>query len=238
MIAGKRCLAVVPARGGSRGVPGKNVRPLLGRPLIAHVADAIDGQGWLDRVVVSTDDDEIAAAAMAAGLDAPFRRPANLSGDLVGDVPVLIHALESTERLDGVRYDVVLMLQPTSPLRRPEHVEAVARLVAEAGHDAAWTVSPTDPKYHPLKQLVVRDGVLGLYDPAGGRIIARQQLEPTCHRNGAAYAVARRVLVEQRTLLPGRSAAVMIDEPMVSIDTIEDFAHAERELRAREGDRT
>lgn len=234
MHEGRRVLAVVPARGGSKGVPLKNIRPLRGKPLIAHTAEVIAALDWIDRAVVSTDHDEIARVAEAHGLAAPFRRPESLSGDRVGDVPVLAHALEAAEALDGVRYDVVVMLQPTSPLRLPGDVErAVATLLAE-GRDAVWTVSPTDLKYHPLKQLTLADGRLALHDPAGAGVIARQELAPVYHRNGAAYALTRECLLEQGLLGANSGAVVIADRPMLSLDTPADFAAAAELLAARE----
>ena len=234
MLRSYRILAVVPARGGSKGVPLKNLHPLLGEPLIAHVARVIRQVPAIDRAVVSTDHPAIAAEAERAGLDAPFVRPADLSADLVSDVPVLQHALRTVEELDRVRYDVVVMLQPTSPLRRPAHVSAVLDVLVGGGWDAVWTVSSTDLKYHPLKQLVVGDdGALGYFDSRGAGVIARQQLAPVYHRNGAAYALTRECLLEQGTLMGARSRAVVLDEPMISIDTLDDFARVERLLRGR-----
>ncbi|NUN47770.1 MAG: acylneuraminate cytidylyltransferase family protein [Candidatus Brocadiae bacterium] len=234
MLNGLRLLAVVPARGGSKGVPLKNLHPLAGRPLIAHVADVVREAGVIDRCVVSTDHEEIARVAEGAGIAAPFRRPESLSGDRIGDLEVLVHALREAERLDGVAYDVVLMLQPTSPLRRAAHVLECARAVAERGFDAAWTVTATDLKYHPLKALVAdASGGLGCFDPRGAAIVARQQLTPVFHRNGAAYAFSRSCLLDQKTILGKRTAPVVIDEPMVSIDTLEDFARVEAALRTR-----
>lgn len=234
MYEGRRILAVVPARGGSKGVPLKNIRPMRGRPLIAHTAEVIAALGWIDRAVVSTDHDEIARVAEAHGLAAPFRRPPELSGDRIGDVPVLAQALEAAEALDGVRYDVVVMLQPTSPLRRPRDVEAtVATLVGE-GRDAVWTVSPTDLKYHPLKQLTLDDGRLTLADPAGARIVARQELAPVYHRNGAAYALTRDCLLGTGLMGANTGAVVIDDAPMLSIDTVADFFAAAEVLARRE----
>jgi CMP-N-acetylneuraminic acid synthetase len=225
-------LAVVPARGGSKGVPLKNIHPLLGIPLIAHAARVLSQVPAVDRAVVSTDDDSIAREALRAGLEAPFRRPDSLSGDLVSDQQVLHHALTTMESLEGARFDVVVMLQPTSPLRRPEHVMSVLEKLTGESWDAVWTVSPTDLKYHPLKQVTVGEGgAMEYYDPRGAAIIARQQLFPVYHRNGAAYAVTRECLLEQRTIKGARTAAVILNEPMVSIDTLGDFAIAERHLQ-------
>lgn len=231
MLHSKRILAVVPARGGSKGVPLKNIHPLLGIPLIAHAARVLSQVPQIDRAVVSTDNEAIAKEAGRAGLEAPFRRPETLSGDLVSDQQVLHHALTTMESLDGARFDVVVMLQPTSPLRRAEHVMSVLEKLIGESWDAVWTVSPTDLKYHPLKQLTVGDdGAMEYYDPRGPNIIARQQLAPVYHRNGAAYAVTRECLLEQKTIKGARTAAVILSDPMVSIDTLGDFAIAERHL--------
>lgn len=237
MIQGRRVLAVCPARGGSKGIPLKNLRPFLGVPLVARVGQLVAQLPLVDRAVVSTDHEEIAAVARASGLDDPFRRPESLAGDRVADAPVLLHALEETERLDGLRYDVVVMLQPTSPLRRAEDVARCIEQLVEGGWDAVWTVSETDSKHHPLKQLVLEGGALRHYQPEGAEIVARQQLRPVYHRNGVAYAVTRRCLMEERTLFGPRTAALVVEGHHVSIDTLFDLELAEfihgREVRAR-----
>jgi len=219
----KSCLAIVPARGGSKGIPLKNMREVGGRPLVARVGDVLRQLDWVDRAVVSTDHDEIAKTAEAAGIAAPFRRPAGLSGDRIGDIDVLLHALHVTEALDGCRYDIIIMLQPTSPLRRPEDVTATVRKLVEDSYDAVWTVSETDSKAHPLKQLVVAGGGLDYYDPAGAQIIARQQLVPVYHRNGVAYAFTRACLVDQATIKGARTGALVLDGVRANIDTPDDL---------------
>jgi CMP-N-acetylneuraminic acid synthetase len=236
VIAGRRVLAVCPARGGSKGIPRKNLRPFLGVPLVARVGHLVREIPLVDRAVVSTDDPEIAAVARAAGLDAPFVRPEALSGDRIADAPVLQHALEATEKLDGARYDVVLMLQPTSPLRRVEDVVGTLRMLVEGDWDAVWTVSPTDSKAHPLKQLVVEAGRLDWWDPKGAAIVARQELTPVYHRNGVAYAISRRCLVDGGSLIGPRTGAYVIEGETVSIDTLWDLELAELLQRRREAE--
>jgi CMP-N,N'-diacetyllegionaminic acid synthase len=219
MIAGKNVLAVVPARGGSKGIALKNLRRVAGVPMVARVGECVKQVIEIDRAVVSTDHEEIAAVAEAAGLKAPFRRPEDISGDRIGDINVLRHALAEMERIDAKTYDIVVMLQPTSPLRRPEHIASALEMLVEGEWDAVWTVSETDSKAHPLKQLTVTDGSLDHWDERGGGIIARQQLEPVYHRNGIAYAMTRQCLVEQKTILGARSGALILDGNFVSIDT-------------------
>ncbi|MCI0684028.1 MAG: acylneuraminate cytidylyltransferase family protein [Gemmataceae bacterium] len=234
MLLDKRILVVVPARGGSKGVKLKNLHPLAGKPLLAHTGELVRRLAYVDRALVSTDHPEIARAARECGLDAPFMRPVELSGDLIGDTEVLQHALRETEEIDALRYDVVVMLQPTCPLRREEHVTAAVEKLIRGGWDSVWTVNRTDVKYHPLKQLVLNaEGALSLFAADGRRIIARQQLQPTYTRNGAAYAIRRACLLEQETTLGAHSTAIVLEEPMVSIDTLADFTAVERELTAR-----
>jgi CMP-N-acetylneuraminic acid synthetase len=219
LIGNKSVLAVVPARGGSKGIPLKNLRPIGGVPMVARVGYLIKQIPIFDRAVVSTDHDEIARVAEASGLVAPFRRPQALSGDRIGDIDVLTHALSEMEWLDDTVYDIVVMLQPTSPLRRTEHVVAtVEKLVAE-NMDSVWTVSETDSKNHPLKQLAISEDGLRYYDPAGAGIIARQQLTPVYHRNGIAYAMTRDCILRQKTIMGECTCALVLDGHFVSIDT-------------------
>jgi len=227
MINGRTVLCVVPARGGSKGLPLKNLREVGGRSLVARVGDVLRGVDEVDRAVVSTDHEEIAQAAEAAGIEAPFRRPEHISGDRISDIEVLTHAVTEMERLDENRYDIILMLQPTSPMRTAPEVRLTLKTLVQDGLDAAWTVSETDSKSHPLKQLTIEDNRLGLYDERGGKIIARQQLSPVYHRNGVAYALTRDCLLEQQSLLGMKTGAVELPSHHISIDTEADIRLAE-----------
>jgi len=234
VISELNVLAVVPARGGSKGIPLKNLREVGGRPLVARVGDVIRKVHEIDRAVVSTDHPGIAQVANEAGIDSPFLRPEGISGDTIGDIDVLTHALAATETVDRRQYDIVVMLQPTSPLRTPRQVSATIRMLVEGGWDSVWTVSPTDPKAHPLKQLTVGEGrSLGYYDPRGAEVVARQQLAPLYHRNGIAYAMTRACLVEQHTIKGRRAGALIIDGEHVSIDSEWDIALVEWLLARR-----
>jgi len=236
MIGGKRILVVVPARGGSKGIKLKNLRPILGVPMVARVGHVVGQLDMIDRAVVSTDHEGIARVAEGAGLAAPFRRPETLSGDRIGDLEVLTNALLEMERIDGLIYDIVVMLQPTSPLRKPEDVTGAIGMLIDGAWDAVWTVSKSDSKAHPLKQLTIgpETDCLDYYDPAGKTIIARQQLTPVCHRNGIAYAITRDCLLEQKTIMGARTGALLIDGPAISIDTEWDIELCEFMMR-REG---
>jgi len=227
MIDNKSILVVVPARGGSKGVKLKNLRSLNGVPLVALVGKVVRQLAYVDRAVVSTDHSEIARVATDSGLEAPFMRPAEFSGDRIADWDVLNHALLSCEKRDNRTYDIIVMLQPTSPFRQPEHVTAAVTKLIEGGYDAVWTVSETDSKAHPLKQLIIQDDRLDYYDRAGADIIARQQLKPMYHRNGVAYAITRDCILRQKSIKGDNASFIVIDDLLVNIDTEMDFKLAQ-----------
>ncbi len=227
MIDHRKVLAVVPARGGSKGVPLKNIKTLAGEPLIMHTARVIQDVAMIDRAVVSTDHEGIAQTARSGGLVFFGPRPDQLSGDRVGDLPVLQHALQQAEAADACRYDIILMLQPTSPVRKPEDLTRCLEKLVHGSHDAVWTVSPIDLKFHPLKILRVSNGNMSLWDESGKSIIARQQLEPLYYRNGICYAFTRECLMDTQSIYGNNAGAVIIDHAFVNIDTAADFQAAE-----------
>ncbi len=230
MYRENRILAVIPARGGSKGVPRKNIRAVGGVPIVCRAGLCAREVAEIDRIVVSTDDDEIAQIAEEYGIESPFRRPPGISGDRASDWEVMNHALATMEEIDGVRYDVTVLLQPTAPLRRADDVSGAIQLLVDGPHDAVWTVTETDLKYHPVKQMNVRDGIISYVIAAGESLPPRQELEPSYHVNGAAYALTRECVFEQKTRLGKNTGAYVIDGPSVSIDTTEDFDKVEEIL--------
>ena len=153
MISGKKILAVVPARGGSKGIKLKNIRKIAGIPLVGHAANCINQIKFIDRSITSTDNLKIKEVANQYNLKAPFIRPESLSGDFISDYEVLIHALNEMEKIDKTIYDLVVMIQPTSPLRLPEHIIECINLLINKNYDSVWTISKTDLKFHPLKSI-------------------------------------------------------------------------------------
>ena len=219
MILNKRILVIVPARGGSKGIPLINLRTVNGVSLVASIGEIIKSIPEIDRSIVSTDHKGIASAAEDAGIAAPFFRPKELSGDRISDLDVLTHALLEIELIDNVSYDIIVSLQPTSPLRKSEHVSDAIQMLIDGAWDAVWTVSETDSKSHPLKQLVVDERGLSYYDNAGEKIIARQQLKPVYHRNGIAYVITRECLLNKKSTKGDKTGALIIQGEHISIDT-------------------
>ena len=182
-----RVLAVVPARGGSRGLPGKNTRPLCGLPLVVHALRAGALTSSVTRTVLTTDDEEIAAVARAHGGDVPFLRPASLAADDTPMAPVIAHALETVEAQEGAGYDAVLLLDPTSPARDPAQLDAaIATLLADPDLDGVVSVS--EPTFQPEWVGVRADGpALERYFASGTGITRRQDVGRYLRINGNFY---------------------------------------------------
>jgi len=224
---GYNILAVIPARGGSKGIPRKNLCKAGGISLVARAVKIAKSIIWIDKVVLSTDDPEIVEEGRKYGAEVPFLRPVELSGDFASGQDVWYHAWLKAEKCFNQKFDISILLEPTSPLRELRHVEEVVKRLVIGEYDSVLTVSETDSKNHPLKQLVIKDDCVSYYDDAGKGIIARQQLTPVYHRNGVAYARMRKCLMKQETFIGSSTSAVVIDEPIVNIDTEQDLKRAQ-----------
>lgn len=225
MIGGKRVLAVIAARGGSKGLPGKNIRLLGGRPLIAWSVEAAKGSALLDRVVVSTDDADIAAAARAAGAEAPFLRPPELATDDANIVDAVLHVVDTL----GDTADYVVLLQATSPLRLAADIDSCLRLCVEAGAPAACGVTPAPKSPYWMFRLDAEGRVHPLIERDASPGEQRQALPPAYLANGAVFVARTDWLRQERTFWrPGITLGyVMPPERSVDIDTVLDFRLAE-----------
>lgn len=225
---GYTVLAVVPARGGSKGIPGKNLKAIRGQSLVARAARTIVESRVADRAVCSTDDPKIAAEAERSGLIVPELRPEALARDESRSIDVWRHVWRDIERRDQRRYDVSILVEPTSPLRRPDDLRRTLAALLENNAKAAATVSPTPSHYAPHKTLTIGgDGRIGFYRSDGARFARRQDIPPYFHRNGACYAAWRDTILEHGTILDDDCVAVVLDRPLVNIDEPDDLAVAE-----------
>lgn len=218
MIGGMRVLAVIPARGGSKGVARKNLRPVGGRPLIAWTIEAVLASGLVDRAVLSSEDPEIIEAARGLGLDVPFVRPAALAEDHVSGLDVFGHALRE---LPG--YDYGVLLQPTSPLRTAEDIDGCIRLLHETGAQTALSVC--EPDKSPFWMYVEReDGSLRPLLDTGYAVRQRQDVPRVLAPNGAVYVARTGYFLESGMFKsPTMRGYVMPRERSLDIDTELDF---------------
>jgi len=212
-------LAVIPARGGSKGIPDKNLRKVGGRSLIEHTARAAAALNWIDRTVLSTDDERIAEEGRSCGLEVPFLRPAELASDLAPALETWRHAWLTSEEHYGCRFDISLLLQPTTPLRRPEDVERTVRAMVEGGHRAAAAISRVPGHYVPEKIVKLdEEGCLSLYVEQPTAQTARQAFPTYYSRNGVCYSATRDAVVNDGEATERGCVGVLIDEPVANID--------------------
>ena len=221
-------LGLVPARGGSKGIPRKNLADLGGRPLIAWTIAAARASQALDRVVVSTDDAQIAAVARSLGAEVPFLRPADLADDRAPALAVMRHAVEALDA-QGWRADTVVYLQPTSPFRTAAQIDAAVALLAAGGCDTVVSVMPVPHAFTPGSLMRDRGGLLEPLEPAAAQSFRRQDKPVLYARNGPAILALRRGAVfEARTLYAGRTKALEMSRlQSLDIDGPEDLAVAE-----------
>jgi CMP-N,N'-diacetyllegionaminic acid synthase len=215
----QKVLAVVPARGGSKGVPRKNLRKLAGLSLIARAARVIGELPWIDRAIISTDDPDMEEEGRRHGLDMPFMRPAELASYTSSGPDVLHHAWTECEKHYGTRFDYALYLEPTSPLRRAADVEAAFKHLLSGPYQSAATVSRSPGHFTPHKCLLVDDkGLIRFYLPEGRAVHARQQIPAFYYRNGVAYALRREPFLTSKEVIGDTTVAVVIDRPLVNVD--------------------
>lgn len=227
-----RVLGLIPARGGSKGIPRKNIRSLLGKPLLQYTAEAARESKLLNRVIVSTEDNEIAEVARRCGVEVPFLRPAALAADDTPSLRVVEHAVRWMEE-QGESYDALCLLQPTSPLRRAADIDGCIETLSRTGADSVITVLAVPAEHNP-HWVYFRDGdgTLHLSTGESQPIPRRQDLPPAYHRDGAVYVVRWDVVAGGRGLFGGRTVGYEVErERSVNIDSPEDWSRAERALR-------
>lgn len=236
-------LGIIPARGGSKAVPGKNIKLLAGKPLIAWTIQAAKASKLLTRVVVSTDDEEIANVAKKAGAEVPFMRPKDISQDLSTDVEFLTHALEELKKSEGYEQDIIVRLPPTSPLRTSAHIdEGIEKLLSDDSLDAVRPIHEA-PK-HPYKlwklsadkkyiEPFLPKSFTGFDEPYN----LPRQLFPKVYVHTGAMDIMRRDTILKQKSTSGKKLGYFFMDPedSVNIDTSLDFELAEVLLRRRLG---
>lgn len=224
MIEGKTILAVIPARGGSKRLPRKNCLLLHGKPLIVYSIEAAKESAYIDEVVVSTDDGEIASVSRQAGASVPFLRPAELSTDESSSVDVVAHALKYYQEQERKFFDYVVLLQPTSPLRTATHIDQAFELLKEKKADAIVSVCETE--HNPLwANQLTEDYSMNQFIPVEVKNRRSQDLPKYYRLNGAIYICNSQRFFQERTFLltSGVYAYVMETLNSIDIDTKLDF---------------
>lgn len=227
MYKGKTILGLIPARGGSKGFPKKNIGPLLGKPLMAWVIEESLASKYLDRLIVSTDDDEIAEISKKYGAEVPFMRPKELATDDAKRVDVVLHAINWIENDNKKHYDLLMLLQPTSPLRTSEDIDRATELLFSK--KARAIVSVCEAEHHPYwSNTLPRDGRMENFIKPEIMIKNRQELPVFYRLNGAIYLAYCDYVQKQKTFFGKETFAyIMPRGKSIDIDNEVDFELAE-----------
>jgi len=227
-----RILGIIPARGGSKGIPRKNIRPLAGKPLIGWTIESALNSKVCEPLLVSTDDPEIAAVARQFGADTPFLRPPSLSSDTATSLSVVEHAIDWLNETGLESFSHVLLLQPTSPFRTAEDIQNAVTIAKKTG---AAVVSVCEPQQHPyLFKIIREDGTLDNLMPESAQCSRRQDYPPVYALNGAIYIISMDCLIKEKTFTPEKTVPyIMPPERSLDIDTPWDFFLAEQTMQGR-----
>lgn len=227
-------VALVPARAGSKGIPGKNIKPLCGKPLIGYTAEVIAAAHIFDRVLLSTDSEEIADVGRAFGLDAPFIRPEGLARDDTPMLAVVEHALDWLER-NGTAAKILVLLQPTQPLRTTANVIRAVEILQASDCDSV--VSVVAMPAHMSPDFVMRiddEGRLVNFLAEGATVTRRQDARPAYVRDGTVYAMRADTVRKHRSLYGSVCLPLVVDaQHSINIDSHADWQEAERRLGCR-----
>jgi len=233
----KKVLGIITARGGSKGVPRKNVKPLLGKPLIAYTIESAKESGVLDRLILSSEDPEIIEVAKQYGCEAPFVRPAELAEDNTQHLQVVQHAVKWLKDNEGYNPDYVMILQPTAPLRQPFHIREAVDLILKTSADSVTSVAKIPDQFNPYKTMLIgNDGFLRL--ATGNRIYKRvprrQDLPLAYYSIGTLYLFRTDLLFrsDEPNFYGEKAMPYVIDwKYLADIDIPEDWQKAEEAMK-------
>ena len=227
MIRSEDILAIIPARGASKGVPRKNIRELDGKPLIAYTIEAALGSKYISRLIVSTDDEEIAEISHKWGADVPFLRPVEFATDTAKAIAVVKHALLEMEKLDNCEYPIIIYLEPPAPFKTSKDIDSCIEMFHEQNPASVVSVNEAN-QFHPILMKIIEDNQLKpiwKVEPEG---VPRQLYEPKAYmRNGAVYVIRKENILNDIFYGEPIVPYVMPDERSICIDSMLDWFTAE-----------
>ena len=230
-----KILGLIPARGGSKGIPGKNIRLLNGKPLLYYAVQAANKSGLVDRLILTTDSNEIASTGRELGIEVPFLRPTELARDDTPMLPVIEHTLHFVEA-QGWQPDIILLLQPTAPLRRGEHIQHAVELLTQTKCDSVVSVVEVPRHFAPDFVLRLEDGKLKPFLD-GPLVTRRQDAHPAYSRDGTIYAFRRDMFVLKHNIYGDDCRPLIIPgDQSCNLDTMDDWQEAEKMIMKHEHD--
>ena len=219
-----KVLAIIPARGGSKGIPRKNLARINGKSLVAYAAEAALSAKSIDKAVISTDDPEIREEGVRFGLEAPFIRPAELASDEASSIDTWRHAWLESENFYGVQFDVSVLLEPSSPNRTASDIDAAVDLLQKERADSVITVSDLDAHNAPEKLLQIDStGRLRHFWSEKKHVSRRQDVGRYYVRNGICYVVTRDLLTQKNQIFSTSTIPMIISRQVINIDTAHDL---------------
>ncbi|HET7361704.1 MAG TPA: acylneuraminate cytidylyltransferase family protein [Salinimicrobium sp.] len=226
-MAKLKILGLVPARGGSKGIPGKNIKLLGGKPLLQYTVEMAGKSRKLSKLILSSEDEKIIALAKKMGLEVPFVRPENLALDASTSLEVVRYALNFFSE-KGENFDAVCLLQPTTPFRQPNLIDDAITKFQKGDYDSLISVRQVPSEFNPHWIFEEKDGELNLITGEKDVIPRRQELPRTYYRDGAIYITKTEVVLEQNSLFGSRIGFLdTTGSPYVNLDTPEDWKKAE-----------
>ena len=226
MIFKKKILALVPARGGSKGIKLKNLKKIKNKSLIEITSDFINKCNFFDLKVLSSDSNLILKHAKKLNFEI-IKRNKKLSGDQISDIEVINHSLIQLTK-KNLNFDYLVYLQPTSPIRQRSHLLTTLKKVIKNNYDSSWSISKVSLKYHPLKSLKIYNKTLKLFDEKGKKIVARQMLNETYIRNGVFYIFNIKELIKQKTIYLKKTLPSITKYKTINIDSLDDLKEAKK----------
>jgi len=228
-------LGIIPARGGSKSIPHKNIKKIAGCPLLVYTCTAAKKSKCLSRVILSTDDGKIAEVGKKCGVEVPFMRPKLLAVDNTPTLPVILHALEFLRKKENYKPDIVILLQPTSPLRTAKHIDEAVDLLIKEKADSVVSVIEVPHQFNPVSVMVIKKGRLKPY-MKGLAILRRQDKPKVFARNGPAILAVRASILLKKKSLYGSNVRpyLMQPEDSIDIDNVFDLKIAQYLLKCRE----
>ncbi len=234
MYKSKRILTIIPARGGSKGIKNKNLMRIGRYTLLEHVKNIIKPiEKKLDYVWVSTDSIKIINHCKKIGLNTPFVRPKKFSSDFANISDVLLHSINFLEKKVKQKADYILLLEPTSPLRKINNLKSCLDKCIDEDLDSCWTISSVDSKYHPFKQFKKSGDNINFFFKKGKSIYARQQLSQTFNKNGEAYVLNINSFKKNKKILGKKKGFIICKNNSISIDNYEDVNYAKKFLSTK-----
>lgn len=213
-------LGLIPARGGSKSIPNKNITLLAGRPMLAYTCEAALASQYLKRIILSTDDPTIAEVGRKCGVEVPFLRPSKLAQDETPMLDVVRHVLNWLQEKEGYKPDIIVLLQPTSPLRKAEHIDAAVNILIKSGAESVVSVIEVPHQFNPVSVMRLENGKLVSFLPSPS-ILRRQDKPQIYARNGPVVLVTRREIILGKNSLYGDDCRpyIMNERDSIDVDT-------------------